>query len=566
MAHGGVVEGANRKPKPSSSIECSMRSAGSSSSNPSASRTSAEPEADETERLPCFATPAPAAAATSAAAVEMLNVCAPSPPVPAVSTRSSRCGCTASTWRAHRLGAAGDLVRGLALDAQRDEERAHLGRRRLAAHDLVHDGPRLRPGQVAAVEEARERELDHRSPSRKRLPISGPSGVSTDSGWNWMPSTGCSRCRTAMTSPSSVVAHTSSESGTACRGQGVVAAALERAREASEQTLAVVLDPTRLAVDEEPGLPDLAAVGLDDRLVAETDAERGNPRADPPHDLDAGARVGRTPRPGRDDEMRGREALGAARVDRVVAEDRDIGPELLEQVRQVVREAVVVVDQQHARAGCVHAPASARSIAVSIARSLLRHSWFSAVGSESATTPAPACRWATPSREDDRAYADAGVERAAGRERVPHRSRVGTAAVALELRDDLHRPYLRRSGDGARRERGAEQVEGRDARPEHARHLGDEVADVRVALGDEEALDADGARPAHPGQVVATEVHEHDVLGAILLRGEQTLLVALAGLRRAGDRVHAGASPSSFTSVSGEEPISDRSPSSSRKR
>ena len=66
---------------------------------------------------------------------------------------------------------------------------------------------------------------------------------------------------------------------------------------------------------------------------------------------------------------------------------------------------------------------------------------------------------------------------------------------------------------------------------------------MRVALGDEEALDADGARPAHPGQVVATEIHEHDVLGAILLRGEQTLLVALAGLRRAGDRVDAGARP-----------------------
>ena len=40
---------------------------------------------------------APAAAATSAAAVEMFRVLAPSPPVPAVSTRSSRWGFTAST-------------------------------------------------------------------------------------------------------------------------------------------------------------------------------------------------------------------------------------------------------------------------------------------------------------------------------------------------------------------------------------------------------------------------------------------------------------------------------------
>src|SRR5204863_9757863 len=88
---------ANRKPKPSSSIDRSIRSGGSSSSKPSASSTSADPELDETARLPCFATPAPAAAATSAAAVEMFSVCALSPPVPAVSTRSSRFGFTAST-------------------------------------------------------------------------------------------------------------------------------------------------------------------------------------------------------------------------------------------------------------------------------------------------------------------------------------------------------------------------------------------------------------------------------------------------------------------------------------
>ena len=38
------------------------------------------------ERLPCFATDTPAPATTKALTVEMLNVCAPSPPVPQVST------------------------------------------------------------------------------------------------------------------------------------------------------------------------------------------------------------------------------------------------------------------------------------------------------------------------------------------------------------------------------------------------------------------------------------------------------------------------------------------------
>ena len=34
-----------------------------------------------------------------------------------------------------------------------------------------------------------------------------PSGVSTDSGWNWTPSSGSSRCRTAMISPSGAVGY-----------------------------------------------------------------------------------------------------------------------------------------------------------------------------------------------------------------------------------------------------------------------------------------------------------------------------------------------------------------------
>src|SRR6266516_4429396 len=61
---------------------------------PSASSTSAEPQREVKERLPCLATAAPAPAATNAAAVEMLNVVTLPPPVPHVSTR---CTPSAST-------------------------------------------------------------------------------------------------------------------------------------------------------------------------------------------------------------------------------------------------------------------------------------------------------------------------------------------------------------------------------------------------------------------------------------------------------------------------------------
>ena len=52
------------------------------------------------------------------------------------------------------------------------------------------------------------------SRSRKFFASSGPTGVSTDSGWNCTPSTRSSRWRTAITSPSAAVAETSRQSGT----------------------------------------------------------------------------------------------------------------------------------------------------------------------------------------------------------------------------------------------------------------------------------------------------------------------------------------------------------------
>ena len=114
---------------------------------------------------------------------------------------------------AHRLGATGDLVGGLALDPQRDEKRSDLRGRRLAGHDRVHHVARVLLAQVAPVHQLGDGALDHAA-SRKLRISCGPIGVSTDSGWNWTPCTGSSRWRTAMISPSAAVAATSSSSGT----------------------------------------------------------------------------------------------------------------------------------------------------------------------------------------------------------------------------------------------------------------------------------------------------------------------------------------------------------------
>jgi hypothetical protein len=76
-------------PSPTSRKDTATSSGEMETLTPSASRTSALPDFDETDRPPCLATRAPAAAATNAAVVEMLKVCDLSPPVPHVSTRCS---------------------------------------------------------------------------------------------------------------------------------------------------------------------------------------------------------------------------------------------------------------------------------------------------------------------------------------------------------------------------------------------------------------------------------------------------------------------------------------------
>src|SRR5215207_3658599 len=84
------------KPKPTCAMQRATAGAPRSMRAPSASSTSAEPLSPVALRLPCLATAQPAPAAISAAVVDTLKVVRP-PPVPAVSSRSSR---------SHRTGVA----------------------------------------------------------------------------------------------------------------------------------------------------------------------------------------------------------------------------------------------------------------------------------------------------------------------------------------------------------------------------------------------------------------------------------------------------------------------------
>src|SRR5581483_3386202 len=81
----GWKEGANRNPMPVFSMHDCTFAGGALKSRPTCSHRSALPQTPDTDLLPCFATLAPAAHATMAAAVLMLNDLIESPPGPQVS-------------------------------------------------------------------------------------------------------------------------------------------------------------------------------------------------------------------------------------------------------------------------------------------------------------------------------------------------------------------------------------------------------------------------------------------------------------------------------------------------
>ena len=86
----GCINGAKRKTNPVARRQRTASPGASAVGTPSASNTSADPQRLVRLRLPCLAIFAPAAAAISATAVEILNVPLASPPVPQVSTREAR--------------------------------------------------------------------------------------------------------------------------------------------------------------------------------------------------------------------------------------------------------------------------------------------------------------------------------------------------------------------------------------------------------------------------------------------------------------------------------------------
>ena len=143
---------------------------------------------------------------------------------------------------------------------------------------------------------------------------------------------------------------------------------------------------------------------------------------------------------------------------------------------------------------------------------------------------------------------------------IAHRATIQAAPLTLRRGDQLHRADLGRAGQRARWEHGAQRVERVQLRPQLRLHVAHEVEDVAVALDLHVLAGGHGAGPRDAPEVVAAEVHEHHVLGALLgvtaeLVGH-AVVVGRRGAPRpgAGDRVRRHRSPTTWSRSSGLAP------------
>ena len=158
--------------------------------------------------------------------------------------------------------------------------------------------------------------------------------------------------------------------------------------------------------------------------------------------------------------------------------------------------------------------------------------------------PAPAWTYAAPTvAHADGADGDAGIE-VAGEVGGEDGAGVDAAGRRLELVDDLPGAHLRRARHGPGGEAGTEDVQGAQPLPQPPFHLAHQVHHVGVPFDDHQVGYRDRAILHDASDVVSSQVHEHPMLGQLLLVGTHVLgqgALLLRGLASGpcpGDRPH----------------------------
>src|SRR5256886_3171120 len=362
---------------------------------PSASSTSALPHALDAARFPCLATRPPAAAVTIALTVEMLKLLERSPPVPTTSIASG--GTVTRTASARSADAQPEIWAVVTPGMGRAGRRAPscAGVASPAITDTMAERASSRvsvrpPAMATRASRASNEVLQHAHA------VGGHHGFG-------MELHGLERKRSVPERHhNTVVAPSGDDQVRRQRSlvdhERVVARRFGRIRDPCEDAFAVVPYEGGLAVPRLRGTNDRSAERDRGALEPQADTERRDAELRPlAHESGRTARDLGTTRSGRDDKAIGTRGE-RGREGRVVgAKHRDLRAERAECLRKVVRERVVVIDQQHPGGHRAGSAPSTSSIARKSARALARVSRSSAAGSESATIPAPAWMRHTPS-------------------------------------------------------------------------------------------------------------------------------------------------------------------------
>src|SRR6516165_9994635 len=145
--------------------------------------------------------------------------------------------------------------------------------------------------------------------------------------------------------------------------------------------------------------------------------------------------------------------------------------------------------------------------------------------------------------EERRAQSDAGVHLLSGR-KISDATGVEGTLFFFYFVDDLHRAHFRSAGDGPGRETGRQRFKRPAILAQSSLDIRHDVHDLAVALNEELVGHFDGAYLGNPADVVAAEIEQHEVLGALLGIGEefgfkrQIFARRSAAWPRAGDRAN----------------------------
>src|SRR5437773_4909059 len=139
------------------------------------------------------------------------------------------------------------------------------------------------------------------------------------------------------------------------------------------------------------GTHNFAAENFANALVTEANAEQRNVRSEFTNDLATDSSVARPTWSGRDANAFRNKFPNVSSADLIVASHQNLGAKLTENLREIVGERIVIINQEQ-----FQGTSFARAIAARTAIALRSVSSRSREGSESATIPAPACTNALP--------------------------------------------------------------------------------------------------------------------------------------------------------------------------